>query len=107
LLSSSHLQRDIKQASSAKVPDVGFFKFAVGFGDLVIVYAGGDAGKGLLAYRIQSGEMVSEVSTNNYGWTAGPSGIQKILNRNSRILCVLLTRCEQAFEICLPVMAMQ
>jgi outer membrane protein assembly factor BamB len=56
--------RDMKEASGAKVPMWAFVSSPLVTDDLVIVYAGGEAGKGLLAYRLQSGELA---------WTA-PAG---------------------------------
>jgi outer membrane protein assembly factor BamB len=50
-------QRDIKQPSAAKIPMWAFVSSPLVAGDLVIVYAGGESGKGLLAYRKQSGEL--------------------------------------------------
>lgn len=50
-------QRDVKQASGAKVPMWAFSSSPLVDGDLVIVYAGGEAGKALLAYRASSGEL--------------------------------------------------
>ena len=50
-------RQDIKEASGAKVPMWAFSSSPLVTGDLVIVYAGGEAGKGLLSYRAQSGEL--------------------------------------------------
>jgi outer membrane protein assembly factor BamB len=50
-------RHDIREASGAKVPMWAFSSSPVVNGDLVIVYAGGEAGKGLLAYRASSGEL--------------------------------------------------
>jgi outer membrane protein assembly factor BamB len=50
-------QRDIREASGAKVPMWAFSSSPLVNGDLVVVYAGGGAGKGLLAYRAASGEL--------------------------------------------------
>jgi outer membrane protein assembly factor BamB len=57
-------QRDVKQASSAKLPMWAFSSSPLVTEDLVFVYAGGEAGKALLAYRKQSGDLA---------WTA-PAG---------------------------------
>lgn len=57
-------QRDIKEASGAKVPIWAFSGSPLVAGDLVIVYAGGDRGKGLIAYDSRSGKVA---------WTA-PAG---------------------------------
>jgi outer membrane protein assembly factor BamB len=50
-------QRDIKQASGAKAPMWAFSSSPLVTGGLVIVHAGGDSGKGLLAYSKQSGDL--------------------------------------------------
>jgi outer membrane protein assembly factor BamB len=55
---------DIKDASGAKAAMWGFVSSPLVAGDLVVVYAGGEAGKGLLAYRAESGALA---------WTA-PAG---------------------------------
>jgi outer membrane protein assembly factor BamB len=57
--------RDLKEASGAKIPMWAFVGSPLVADDLVIVYAGGELGKGLLAYRIQSGDLA---------WTA-PAGM--------------------------------
>jgi outer membrane protein assembly factor BamB len=49
---------DVKDASGAKVPMWAFSSSPLVTDDLVVAYAGGDAGKGLLAYRAQSGGLV-------------------------------------------------
>jgi outer membrane protein assembly factor BamB len=51
-------KRDLKQDSGAKVPMWAFASSPLVLDDLVIVYAGGEAGKALLAYRSQSGDLV-------------------------------------------------
>jgi len=51
-------RRDIREASGAKVPMWAFSSSPLVSGDLVIVYAGGGAGKGLLAYGAASGELM-------------------------------------------------
>ncbi len=51
-------RRDIKSDSGARTPSWGFSSSPLVAGDLVVVYAGGDAGKSLVAYRINSGELV-------------------------------------------------
>jgi outer membrane protein assembly factor BamB len=50
-------RQDIKEASGAKVPMWAFSSSPLVTEDLVIVYAGGEAGKGLLAYHSQSGQL--------------------------------------------------
>ena len=49
---------DLKEAAHAKVPMWAFSSSPLVTGDLVMVYAGGEAGKGLLAYRTQTGELI-------------------------------------------------
>ena len=49
--------QDIKAASQANVPMWGFASSPLVSGEVVVVYAGGEADKGLLAYKIQSGEL--------------------------------------------------
>ncbi len=60
--------RDIKEASGAAVPMWAFSSSPLVAGDLVIVYAGGKNGKGLLAYRSQSGEVAwsAEAGESSY-----------------------------------------
>ncbi len=58
-------KRDVKAASEARIPSWAFASSPLVTDELVVVYAGGDAGKGLLAYRIQAGELA---------WTAVAGG---------------------------------
>ncbi|HTL59769.1 MAG TPA: PQQ-binding-like beta-propeller repeat protein [Candidatus Limnocylindrales bacterium] len=58
-------QQDIKGASDAKLPMWAFSGSPLVTGDLVIVYAGGEAGKGLLAYRAQTGELAWTTAAGN------------------------------------------
>jgi outer membrane protein assembly factor BamB len=55
-------KRDIKEASEAKVPMWAFSSSPLVTDGLVVVYAGGEAGKGLLAYHQETGELA---------WAAG------------------------------------
>jgi len=50
--------RDIKQDSGAKAPLWGFSCSPLVVVQKVVVYAGGDSDKGLLAYRLESGELL-------------------------------------------------
>lgn len=59
-----HWSKDIKQVSGAKLPMWGFSGSPLVVGDHVIVYAGGDSDKGILAFDAQTGELA---------WSA-PSG---------------------------------
>ena len=61
-------QRDIKEASGARVPMWAFSSSPLVAGDLVIAYAGGAGGKGLLAYRAQTGDLVwsAPAGTSSY-----------------------------------------
>jgi hypothetical protein len=59
-------KRDIKEASGAKVPMWAFSSSPLVTDGLVVVYAGGEAGKGVLAYRQETGELA---------WAA-PAGTQ-------------------------------
>ena len=58
-------KRDIKEASGARVPMWAFSSSPLVTDGLVVVYAGGDSGKGLLAYRIDSGDVA---------WSAAAGG---------------------------------
>ncbi len=49
--------RDVKDDSGAKVPGWGFSSSPLVVGELVIVFAGGNEEKSLLAYRTRSGEL--------------------------------------------------
>jgi outer membrane protein assembly factor BamB len=51
-------QRDVKEESGAKVPTWAFASSPLVAGDTVIVYAGGDGGKGVLAFRAATGELL-------------------------------------------------
>jgi outer membrane protein assembly factor BamB len=59
-----HWSRDIKNDSGGKVPLWGFSSSPLIVDEKVIVYGGGEVGKSLLAYRLDSGDLV---------WTA-PAG---------------------------------
>jgi hypothetical protein len=50
-------QQDIRVASQAKGQMWGFASSPLVAGELVVVYAGGEAGKGLLAYKLESGDL--------------------------------------------------
>jgi len=50
-------RRDLREDSGAKLPMWAFSSSPLVASDLVIAYAGGEAGKGLLAYKVQSGEV--------------------------------------------------
>jgi hypothetical protein len=63
-------RRDIKVASQANVPMWGFVSSPLVAGDLVVVYAGGEAGKGLLAYKSQSGELVWTAAAGNSSYSS-------------------------------------
>lgn len=52
-----HWSRDIKTDSSGKTPMWGFASSPLIVDGHVVVYAGGEAGKSLLAYRLESGEL--------------------------------------------------
>jgi outer membrane protein assembly factor BamB len=52
-----HWSRDITQDAEAKVPGWGFSGSPLVTNGLVVVYAGGKAGKDLLAYRVQTGKL--------------------------------------------------
>lgn len=65
-----HWARNIADDAHAKVPQWGFSGSPlVSFG-VVVVYAGGDAGKGLLGYRWDSGETVWTVPTGQHSYTS-------------------------------------
>lgn len=68
---------DIKDASDAKVPTWAFASSPLVADGLVVVYAGGDAGKGLLAYREASGAVV---------WSA-PAGASSYSSPQLASLC--------------------
>jgi outer membrane protein assembly factor BamB len=63
-------QRDVKVASGAKAPTWAFASSPLVAGDLVIVYAGGDAGKALLAYRADSGELAWSAPAGNSSYSS-------------------------------------
>jgi outer membrane protein assembly factor BamB len=52
-----HWSRDIKADANAAIPMWGFSGSPLVVGRLVVVFAGGDGGKNLLAYRVESGEL--------------------------------------------------
>ena len=51
-------QRDLKKDSGAKVPMWAYSSSPLVVNDVVMIYAGGELGKSLLAYRVQSGDLV-------------------------------------------------
>lgn len=51
-------QRDLKKDSGAKVPMWAYSSSPLVVNDLVMIYAGGESGKSLLAYGAQSGDLV-------------------------------------------------
>jgi outer membrane protein assembly factor BamB len=63
-------KRDIKQDSGAKVPMWAFSSSPLAARDLVVVYAGGDAGKALLAYRSQTGEIAWSASAGQSSYSS-------------------------------------
>src|SRR5262249_488257 len=63
-------QRDIKEASQAKAPMWAFVSSPLVAGELVVVYAGGEAGKGLLAYKVQSGELAWTADAGNSSYSS-------------------------------------
>jgi hypothetical protein len=63
-------KQDIKEASEAKVPMWGFVSSPLIAGELVVVYAGGEAGKGLLAYKLQSGELAWTAAAGNSSYSS-------------------------------------
>jgi outer membrane protein assembly factor BamB len=55
--------RDLKNDSQGKVPMWGFSSAPLIAGHNVIVYGGGEAGKSLLAYRLETGDLVWTAAT--------------------------------------------
>jgi outer membrane protein assembly factor BamB len=53
-----HWSLDIKKDSGGAIPMWGFSSSPLSVGDRVIVYGGGEIGKSLLAFRLNSGELV-------------------------------------------------
>jgi outer membrane protein assembly factor BamB len=63
-------QRDIRVASGAKTPMWAFAGSPLVAADLVVVYAGGEAGKGLLAYHAESGELAWSAPAGNSSYSS-------------------------------------
>jgi outer membrane protein assembly factor BamB len=63
-------KRDIREASGAQIPMWAFAGSPLVAGELVVVYAGGDGGKGLLAYRAQTGDLVWGVPAGNSSYSS-------------------------------------
>ena len=63
-------KRDIKDDSGAKIPMWAFSGSPLVTSNLVIVYAGGEVGKGLLAYRIDSGDLAWTTPAGNSSYSS-------------------------------------
>ena len=61
-------KRDIVEDSGAKVPQWGFSASPLVFKDLVVVYAGGPEGKGVLAYHRETGGLAWSAESGQFSY---------------------------------------
>ncbi|MDA1180530.1 MAG: PQQ-like beta-propeller repeat protein, partial [Planctomycetota bacterium] len=75
--------RDVGVDADAKPPQWGFASSPLIVGDLVLVYAGGGPGKGLLAYRAETGEPVWKGGSGKHSYSspqrANIDGVEQVL----------------------------
>jgi outer membrane protein assembly factor BamB len=84
-------QRAVAEDCGAAEPHWGFTSSPIAFGDLVVVFGGGQAGKDLVAYRAKSGDIVwtAAVGETSYGspQLAKVCGQEQILMLSNRCVC--------------------
>lgn len=63
-------KRDLRVDANRKPPMWGFASSPLVVGDVVVVHAGGEAGKGLLAYSVATGEPVWNVACGDHSYSS-------------------------------------